>query len=150
MLERTMFVLELGRHVAEAYRQQSRYLQEKLGYLGLSPRSLPFIILLAKEGPLSPSAMSERLHSDKTRTAKALRILESRAYVERSHDETDRRVKKIRLTDKGRQVYPEIRSILDRMDGIVDEVFNKDELLRTGEILNAYSEALKGSTSYEK
>jgi DNA-binding MarR family transcriptional regulator len=138
-----MFVLELGRYVAEAYRQQGRYIQENLSPLGISLRSFPFYLLLAQEGPLTPSEMTAKLHADKTKTAKALRALEELSYIERIPDQEDRRVKRLRLTAKGRAVYPEVRSVLDRMDSAVDDLFSREELLRTGEILDSYSEALK-------
>jgi DNA-binding MarR family transcriptional regulator len=63
--------------------------------------------------PSCIQALGSRLESEKTRTSKVLRSLESRRLIRRSSDLRDRRIEHVELTDQGERLTNRILADLD-------------------------------------
>ncbi|MEV7776117.1 MarR family transcriptional regulator [Kitasatospora sp. NPDC086791] len=66
--------------------------------------------LLAAESPVPTRRIAERLHAEPSNVTVIIDRLESRGLVERSLDETDRRVKRVAATAAGRGVAADLRA----------------------------------------
>ncbi|MEU9042894.1 MULTISPECIES: MarR family transcriptional regulator [unclassified Kitasatospora] len=66
--------------------------------------------LLAAESPVPTRRIAERLHAEPSNVTVIVDRLESRGLVERSLDETDRRVKLVAATAAGRTVAADLRA----------------------------------------
>jgi DNA-binding MarR family transcriptional regulator len=72
--------------------------------------------ILRDHGPLSPSALSDRLIVTRATVTGVLDSLERRGFVERSANPTDRRGQIARLTPAGREVLQELRTLVHRKE----------------------------------
>jgi DNA-binding MarR family transcriptional regulator len=76
---------------------------QTLAELGLSITQLKMLHLLAREpdDQLSVKALGEHLSLSLAAASRAVEALHQRGYVERAEDASDRRIKRVRLTDAG-------------------------------------------------
>ena len=67
------------------------------------------LVNLAEAPSLTASELCDRVPAHKTKVSRALQALESRGWVSRETDESDRRVAHARLTLKGKRAFNRIR-----------------------------------------
>jgi len=90
-----------------------------------------FAILMAlyeMEGRSQDSLASSR-GFDKTMIAKSVVRMEDEGFVRREIDQDDKRVKRLYLTEKSRNLRPEMERIGYRMNTLLLKDFNNDELV---------------------
>jgi DNA-binding MarR family transcriptional regulator len=75
----------------------------RLAPLGLGSGQFPLLSILFMRDGLSQEQIAARLGIDKAAVAKSVRRLVEEGYAERSGDEADGRVKRVRLTAKARK-----------------------------------------------
>ncbi len=102
----------LGRWVALTYRATHAYMAKKLGPMRLGYGQFPFLSYLNRCGASSQEEISRALVFDKATTARAIRKLEELGYVTRKVASDDHRRYEVSITESGRTVAVEIRSIL--------------------------------------
>ncbi len=73
------------------------------------------LYLLYTEGPLTQTQIAERLMMAKPPLGKIIDRLQDGSWVERMPDETDKRVKRVVLTDK-------IRPLLRKLENVVEQI----------------------------
>ena len=123
----------IGRIIGCVYRHSQMYLNRELADWGLSSGSHHFLMLLARKDGITQKAITDMLRIDKANTARAISKLIDQGYVVKIPDENDQRAVKIFLTEKGREIIPELRKILKGWSDQLTEGFEpeeKDEALR--------------------
>jgi DNA-binding MarR family transcriptional regulator len=138
-----MNIQKLGHSLAQAACWQSRYEADNLRQFNLSPRTLPFFLAIAHEEGISQKDLMNRLLTDKTRTTKAVNHLVESGYVRRQSNCEDNRIKGVFLTDKGREIFPQVEKILDRLDGFLSDKLSEKNLEQLIMMLDAFSSAVQ-------
>ncbi len=95
--------------------------------LGLPPTAFPLILRLLWEDNISQEELADDFLVDKGTIARTLVKLEEAGYVTRSVDDKDRRVKRVRVTDKARELEPELRAAGYAWDEKLLDSFNSHE-----------------------
>lgn len=75
------------------------------GRFGITRREWRIVALLAIEGPLTPTALSERASLEPDRISRLFASLREKRLVTRAPDTEDRRRVRIELTTRGRDLY---------------------------------------------
>lgn len=110
--------------------------------LGVSSAGGLVLGLLRDHGPLSPSALGERLIVTRATVTGVVDSLERRGYVERTPHPQDRRSLLIRLTPRGRRVVAEVRRIVHERERDWMREFSDAELSRLIQALHHVQTAL--------
>lgn len=138
-----MNIQKLGHSLAQAARWQRRYESCRLEQFRLSPRTLPFYLSIAHKEGLSQKELMIKLVTDKTRTTKAVNSLVESGYVERKINLQDNRIKGVFLTDRGREIFPEVDRVLKRLDSILSGKLSEQEMSQFIAMLDIFSESVR-------
>jgi DNA-binding MarR family transcriptional regulator len=98
-------VERLLREVAAALRHRGR---RALGGLGITPPQYDALIQIARGGELAMGELCGRLHLASSTVTDVIARMERGGLVQRFRDPEDRRVVRLRLTPRGRQVIEEV------------------------------------------
>ncbi len=99
-----------GRYIGAIHRFARRYFAAQMEGLGLPPGAFPLIFRLLRRDNVSQDELADDFLVDKGTTARTLARLEEAGLITRSVDEEDRRVKRVRVTDRAREMAPDIRA----------------------------------------
>lgn len=97
-----------GRYIGAVHRFARRYFAAQMGRLGLPPTAFPLILRLLRRDNVSQDELAGDFLVDKGTAARTLAKLEDAGLVTRTVDEEDRRIKRVRVTDKARELEPGI------------------------------------------
>ena len=97
----------LGFLLGRAHLAHRAAVEQALAPLGLSPKGLGALSVLAEEGPLSQQRLGARQGIDRTTMVAVVDELENSGLVERRRDPGDRRAYSLQATAKGRRVLKE-------------------------------------------
>lgn len=97
-----------GRYVGAIHRFARRYFAQEMDRLGLPPTAFPLIMRLLRHDDVSQDSLAGDFLVDKGTVARTLARLEEAGFVTRTVDEDDRRVKRVRVTDRARELAPEV------------------------------------------
>lgn len=89
------------------------------GRYGITRREWRLVCILAEQGALSPSALSQRAHLERARVSRHIADLSSKKLVVRLAVEGDRRRALVDLTAGGRKVYNELFPESVRLNNLV-------------------------------
>lgn len=106
----TELALSELRHVAILHRRGLRALERRLAPLGLGPGRYLYLFALYLEDGRSQQSLADTVSADKAAATRALARLESDGYVRRTADTLDRRVTRVFLTPRGRELRPVLES----------------------------------------
>ncbi len=93
------------------FRSSKEFSHDKIRRQELSDTECMICSYIYSHESCSQDDVSVALKADKTTVGKALASLESKACVMRIHDEADRRIKRLSLTDLGREKVAELIDI---------------------------------------
>ncbi|TWI69660.1 MarR family transcriptional regulator for hemolysin [Pseudoduganella lurida] len=88
-------------------------LDRRMKHLGLSQASWLAIATLAKGAPLSQTELAARLGVENPTMVAMIDRLVKGDYLVRIPSGTDRRVKLVGLTERGREIYAQLRAVAD-------------------------------------
>ena len=88
-----------------------------------------------KEG-LSQNELAEQLKFNKGAVAKLVKAIENEGYIMRVNDTRDKRVQRLYLADKGREVIPEIKTLEHDLSDILMKGFSNEEKEQLHNMLN--------------
>ncbi len=125
----------LGRAVGIIHRHGMIYMDKELAALGLGRGTFLFMVTLYFNDGMRQEEITRELGINKGTTARAISKLERLGYVERQGDPTDRRARRVMLTDKARAARPEFMRVLDRGSDILAEGFTQAEKHRALDLL---------------
>lgn len=113
----TELALSELRHVAILHRRSLRALERRLAPLGLGPGRYLYLFALYLEDGRSQQSLADTVSADKAAATRALARLAADGYVRRAADPLDRRITRVFLTPRGR----ELRPVLERAAREVNE-----------------------------
>ncbi|WP_051375166.1 MarR family winged helix-turn-helix transcriptional regulator [Alicyclobacillus pomorum] len=122
--------------IASTVRRRGRMLLEQYH---MTPPQFDALVILDRDGVLTIGDLSNRLYLAYSTTTDLVDRLERASFVVRERDSEDRRVVRVRLLEKGRQM---IEKVLDArrayLAGVLESVSSKDqeEILRILALLN--------------
>lgn len=112
----------ISRFNAAIYRNSQSIMNCKLRDLDIRSGQQDFFYVISKNEGISQKELSEYLYVGKSTTAKAVKNLVKNNYVKVEQDENDKRIHRLYLTEKGKEIVPKIESVfLELMD-----IFTKD------------------------
>ncbi|WPC44036.1 MarR family transcriptional regulator [Clostridium sp. JS66] len=106
--------MNIERFVGVLNRQSQAYINNALKDIDISYSECIFLSNLYNNEGINQEELSSILFIDKTITAKSIKSLEKKGFLIRKKCETDKRSKRLYLTDKGRSCKEEIFSLLEK------------------------------------
>ncbi len=121
-------LLRAQRHAADTF-------NAALAPLEIQGRHFGVLMTLDRFGPLSQVRLAQQLGADKSAMVRMVDDLESRGFVERGHDPTDRRAVAVTLTPAGADAFIRAESIAAATAERMLAGFSRDERARFRELL---------------
>ena len=132
-------VLQLPMALREAYLCMHRATNELLKPVGITADQYVCLLILKQHGTLIQNAIVKHANSDPNTVKAMLQLLEQRGLVMREVDPSDRRARRVSLTDKGAKAA---NTASERLSGIHDHVtqqFSAQEAQQMYEYLQRYA-----------
>ena len=104
-------MITLGRMNTAIYRNMQAQISGRLAGLDINSGQYDFFLVISRKEGISQKQLSEYLYIGKSTTAKAVKQLVARGYVEKQRDTQDRRVEHLYLTQRGRDVAPLVQEM---------------------------------------
>ncbi|PJI08465.1 MULTISPECIES: MarR family winged helix-turn-helix transcriptional regulator [Clostridium] len=112
------------------YRCAQTYFDRELKKFNLSMATYPYVLSLSKNEGINQNEISRKLYVDKSMSAKSIKKLISLGYVHKKEDKEDARAYKLYLTDKAKDIIPQILEVRDRWIDILSQG-SDDEKIET-------------------
>lgn len=103
------------------YRCAQAYFDKELKKFNLSMATYPYVLSLSKNEGINQNEISRKLYVDKSMSAKSIKKLINLGYVHKKENKEDARAYKLYLTDKAKDIIPEILEIRDRWIDILSQ-----------------------------
>lgn len=97
-----------ARFIALLYRRMTRVLDRELTPLGLGHGRYVYLFGLYNKDGLSQQALADRAGADKAAATRALSRLEADGFITRRRDDCDRRITRVFLSQKGRDIQTKL------------------------------------------
>jgi DNA-binding MarR family transcriptional regulator len=106
----------------------------------LTPEQWAVLLGLREQEGLNQSKLGEKTYKDRHNITRILKQLDKRGYIEKLHDEKDKRAFRIYLAPAGRSLLKKLKPIVLKHRDRVCRGFRKDDLLKVrdylGQIVN--------------
>ena len=114
-------------------------------------RGQPEILEYLKEhGDCSQKELADFLGVTPASIATSLKRMSKSGFIERTADETDRRINRLRLTEKGKEVFLDGKAECDRIDSVMFSGFSEEEITDFSDMLSRIAKNLSPSGISEK
>lgn len=117
----------LGRLIGCLHRYARSYFEKELAPLGLGSGTLPILRSLLFHDGINQQELSEELRVDKATTTRGIAKLIELGYVSREKDPDDLRAYRLFVTQKARDIQPEIRKVHQAWTELLSEGFSPEE-----------------------
>ena len=101
----------IGQLSTAIYRNMQILLGNRLANLDIKNGQYDFLYVISLEQGITQTQLSAHLRIGKSTTAKAVKNLVGKGYVEKRKSETDARVDHLYLTERGREIAPCVAEI---------------------------------------
>lgn len=108
--------LPLGRQLAVLGRMYYASLTAKLQHIDIDRYYSVLLLLDQCQEDFTQQILGDRLQIDKTSMVRVIDMLEAREYIRREAKADDRRCHRIILTDKGKDIVPEIKRASEELN----------------------------------
>ena len=114
--------------------------EKRISSLGIHHSQHQLLMYIAKEKEIkSQKQIAQKFGITPAAVARTLKTLESEGFIERSNIETDSRINRIIITDKGQEIVDKTHIAFKEVDYCIFEEFSDEDL----EHLNAYLDDMK-------
>ena len=103
----------MGKWISILYRTGQAYFDKSFADYGIGNKHYRYLLFLYRQEGVTQDIMSKYFYVDKATTARAILALEEQGYIFRQVDLKDKRANKVFLTEKGRDMEPVIRAVLN-------------------------------------
>ncbi len=117
----------LGRFIASIYRHQGILIQKRLDPYQVGCGQYAFLIRISENEGINHRDLSRLVNIDRANTTRASKKLEDVGYIRSEQDPDDRRVQRLYLTDKGRDIIPIIKRELSAISDIMSQGLSPEE-----------------------
>ena len=101
----------------------------------LTPEQWAVLLRLREQEGLNQSQLGEKTSKDRHNITRILKQLDKRGYIEKIHDEKDKRAFHVYLAPAGRRILKELKPIVLKHRDRVCKGFRKDDLLKIRDYL---------------
>lgn len=122
------------------YRCTQVYIDKKLAKFNLTIGTYPYLLVLNKNEGISQNEISKELNVDKAMSARTIKKLIELGYIRKEENEEDTRAYKLYITDKGKNVVPELIQILNEWTNILVQGNDKEKIETSLEFLESVLE----------
>jgi DNA-binding MarR family transcriptional regulator len=129
------------------YRCNQVYIDKKFEKFNLTIGTYPYILVLNKNGGISQNEISRELNVDKAMSARTVKKLIELGYIRKEENQEDTRSYKLYITDKAKNIIPELIEILDGWADILVQGNDKDTIETSLDFLES---VLKNGKKYRK
>ena len=134
---------DIARGLRTAYMLMHRQTQSLLSDYGFTAVQYVLLALLNLEDGITQQELTRRASSDANTVRATLLLLERDGMVVRRSHKTDRRARRILVTDKGRRTYSKLSSALKPLQDALLSPFSAEEAQTLVADLNRIVEAMK-------
>jgi DNA-binding MarR family transcriptional regulator len=135
LLENNMQDIPLGVFISIIHRTRIIHLNNEMKDLEITAGQVPFLMHLSHKEGITQDNLAAHIHIDKGTVARALKKLEDNGFICRKVNPQNRRSYLLFLTEKGRDVVPQIHSIDKEWEDSVCSNFQDDECNRLLNVL---------------
>jgi len=116
----------IGRIVSCIHRHSGIHISKQLEPYNIGRGQLHYLMILNNKDGINQEYLAEELMMDKATSARAIKKLEDEGFITRKRDDNDHRAYEIYITDKGKNMIPEMRKVLKNwsqklLDGFTEE-----------------------------
>ena len=133
----------IGKNINILYRQFNLFLNHELSGVELNSTDLMYLGTLFIEDGVTQDELAKDFCVDKAATARSMQNLEKKGIIIRKPDESDRRAKRVYLTDKAYKYKPLMESIQKKWMKICNTPMNDEEVIQFGKNLEIITEHVK-------
>ncbi|MEZ4599803.1 MAG: MarR family transcriptional regulator [Syntrophotaleaceae bacterium] len=126
----------VGFRLAKAHQRLFHRLHEELRPYGITAKQLALLAFLWKEDGLSQAELAERMESDRTTIGGMVDRLEKIGLLRREPCPGDRRAYQLYLSDRGRDLEPELTVLVRKVREELFRRFSADEYLELCRLLD--------------
>lgn len=112
------------------------YTDEEMAKFNLTTGTYPFLLVLYNNEGINQNEISRELNVDKALSARAIKKLIELQFIEKKNDENDSRAYKLYLTDKGKEIVPEIKKEILHWISIITSELCTEEKVILGQLLD--------------
>ncbi|MEG0771751.1 MarR family transcriptional regulator [Clostridium sp.] len=112
------------------------YTDEAMAKFNLTTGTYPFLLVLYNNEGINQNEISKELNVDKALSARAIKKLIELQFIEKKNDEKDSRAYKLYLTDKGKEIVPEIKKEILHWISIITADLCTEEKVILGQLLD--------------
>ena len=87
-----------------------------------------YLVRICENPGIIQEKLAEMIKVDRTTTARAIKKLEMKGFIEKKDDEQNKKIKKLFATDKGEKVYPFIKRENDHSNNVALSGFSETEI----------------------
>lgn len=120
------------REVEKLFREENRLhfakLRQTISSYGLGKGQPPILKYLTENNGCKQTDIAHREHVTPATTTVMLQTMEKNGLIERKPDESDLRIMRVYITDKGKEVIARCDRAIENMEREIFEVFSKEEL----------------------
>ncbi|SDF71809.1 DNA-binding transcriptional regulator, MarR family [Methanolobus vulcani] len=117
----------IGAKIAYIFSHNHHYIENALESYNLKGPMFAFLLTLAHKDGCSQECLARYLKFSKATATRVITALEKEGYVYREKDENDRRMYRVFISDKGREVVPAINAALLEWNNILLSDFSDEE-----------------------
>lgn len=101
----------IGKQISVLFRQLNLYFNRQLSGISISVTELLYLSSLYTKDGISQDDLAQEYSVDKAAVTRTLQLMEKKELIIRKTDRTDKRSKKLFLTDKAKSLETELREI---------------------------------------
>ena len=114
--------------ISNRLRRRSAALQETLGMSGAQGNILNFILVEGQKHSIYQKDIEKYFGICRSAVTNIIQTLEKKGYICRASVANDARLKKVMLTEKGRENHEKLGEIFQKMDAQLEEGITEEEL----------------------
>lgn len=109
-----------------------------------------YLVRICEHPGIIQEKLAEMIKVDRTTAARSIKKLESNGFIEKKEDEHNKKIKKLFPTERGKSVYPFIKSENDYSNSIALEGFSEGEIKTIFELLYRVRKNVEKDWEYVK
>ncbi|CZQ99994.1 helix turn helix multiple antibiotic resistance protein [Trichococcus palustris] len=109
-----------------------------------------YLIRICENPGIIQEKLAEMIKVDRTTTSRALKKLEANGFIEKKADSTNRKIKHIFPTEKGKEIFPNISRENEHSNGVALQGFSNEEAQRLFDLLRRVRKNVEGDWEYVK
>ena len=121
-------------------RRMQAYYQARLSPLGLTPTQSYVLSMLHLNDGMTLGDLGERVALDPSTLTGVIDRMERDGFVRRQHDTEDRRAIRVHLTEKAKEVEPQVRVLSKEFDALLRASFKPEEMATFERVLVSLAE----------